>query len=269
MSRTVAPERGAVLLMVLIALALLAAIAAAMARLSVAAISASKAEAALMAEQLALPSVLAMVAARLTGPDPVRRDGSPVALALPDRRVEVRLQPVAGLVNPNTAPQPGLVALFRTAGVPTVTATALAARVLAARSQDRPADQARAFRFPSDLRQLLADHPGLWPRLRGLVTVLGGNVNFDPGSAPPALRAMVPAASAATLDLYGGTASADSAAFYELYIRSIDPPRGGVTQVSVRFDDTGYRVVMVAWPEPAMPPQVPLAVLDTPGKTVP
>ena len=241
-------EAGAVLLMVLVALALLAAVAAAAARLSASALAATHAETSYLKEQLALSSALALVTARMNGPDPLPQDGTPTRLALPDRKVEARLFSVAGLVNPNTAPRPLLVALFRSNDTSPLRAEALADRVLEHRLKATSAGAGPAFRLASDMRRLLADEPELWRHLRDMTTYLGSNVNFDPSTAPPRLAVVVPAATLGSVDLYAGAATQQSSGFYELYLRDIDTSRSGTTHISLRITPTGYRVGTLDWP---------------------
>lgn len=248
MSHAPRQEAGAVLLMVLVALALLAAVAAAAARLSASALATTRSETLLLKDQLALPSALALVAARMNGRDPLPGNGTPTRLTLPDRKLEARIFSVAGLVNPNTAPRPLLIALFRSADTPPLRAETLADRILDRRAKATSAQAGRAFLLASDLRHLLADEPALWPRLRELTTCLGANVNFDAGSAPARLAAVAPAASLGSVDLYAGAATQDSAGFYELYLRDTDPPRGGTTHVSLRITADGYQVAAIDWP---------------------
>lgn len=244
------PESGAVLLMVLVALALLAAVAAATARLSASAIASTKAETALLGDEIALRSALALVAARMNGPAPLPQDGTIVRLPLPDRVMEARLYAAAGLVNPNTAPRPLLIALFRSADTPPLQAERLADRIISHRSMAQAAGSKRAFVLPSDMRRLLGDQPGLWPHLRRLTTFLGANVNFDPDTAPARLKAVAPPATLDGFDLYAGAATLESAGFLEIYLRSIEPPRGGAIHVSVKIIPSGYRVVALDWPVP-------------------
>ncbi len=242
-------ETGAVLLMVLVALALLAAVAASSARLAASAIVSTKAEGALLGEQITVVSALALIAARMNGPNPLPQDGTPVALKLPDREIEVRVHAVAGLVNPNSAPRPLLVALFRTAGTQPLLAEQLADRIITKRTLAEAQGAGRAFRFASDMRRLLADQAGLWVQLRGLTTFMGANVNFDPNTAPLRLRAVAPPATLGGFDLYAGTAALESAGLYEVYISNLDPALGGVTHASVSITASGYRVVALDWPQ--------------------
>jgi type II secretory pathway pseudopilin PulG len=68
-----------------------------------------------------------------------RLDGTPRALRLFDRDIEVRIESEAGKIDLNAAPPPLLAALFRSQGMPPAEAEQLAGRVAAWRTPLRPA----------------------------------------------------------------------------------------------------------------------------------
>ena len=110
-------EEGAVLLVVLVALALLAAMAGVALRLGQAGLHALAAEQVVAGREVLVPSALAVLGLRLGEGSDLPRDGSPVLLDLPGGRIGARVQAAEGLVGWQYWPAPEGVSLASPANV--------------------------------------------------------------------------------------------------------------------------------------------------------
>lgn len=234
-------EEGAVLLLVLIALALVAALAGIALRLDRAGLSGLRAEAVLFNRTLAEQSALAVVASRL-GPAPsLPRDGTPVMLTVEGEGVQVSIRAAEGLVNPAHARLPILRALFQAKGASPDQALDLARRVLAARIAGHMAG-------PRDFALVLSGDPGLWRRVAPDITFLGAAATVNASAAPPDLRAALAGIAEAGVDL---TQAPPQRGLYEIDVALILPDGlpGPVSRHSV-LQDRSLRLHPVAqsWP---------------------
>lgn len=242
-------ESGVVLVIVLVALAILAALVAVAVNLTRSGLRAAQGEDGLFRADLLAPQILAIVATGLEGAPPLPRDGAPTVVTIGTDRVVLRVQAASGLVNPNTARPPLLTAWFGLAGLGAAESAPLVARIMA-----RRADGARPFLERADVADLLADRPGLWPRLRAYTTVLGGAVALDPTSAPLRLQALSAAPNLGGVNLAAPGPVNGSDGFFELSFVRIDHPET-VTRAQVLLDASGkLHLLSLNWPEVDVPP---------------
>lgn len=239
-------EEGAVLLVVLMALALLAALAGIALRYGASGLHGLQAERAAFAREVMIPSTLAALGPLLDPADDFPRDGTPMALDLPGARVEVRVQAAEGLVNPAHARLPILQALLAAAGASPEQATRLASAISEAR-------QARPMERPSDLAPLFLGDADLWPRVAPLITFLGSRTTVDPQTTPAALRPWMVAVVSAGVDL---TQTAPSRGYFEIDLRGLaadetpDTAQSLFTHVAVLRDKAGrLHVFAQDWPQ--------------------
>ncbi len=241
-----AREDGAVLLVVLVALALLAAMAGVALRLGQAGLHALAAERAVAGREVLVPSALALLGVRLGEGSDMPRNGDPVVLDLPGGRVEVRVQAAEGLVNPDHARLPILQTLFTAAGASPEQALRLARAISDAR-------QVQALAGPEDVAPLFAGDQALWPKVARYFTFLGTKTTVDPMTAPAELQAALAGVTGAGVDITQGLVMRG---FYEIDLRVLAPDetvetaRGLFTHVSVLRDKAGrLHVFRTDWPQ--------------------
>ncbi len=241
-------EVGAVLLVVLIALALMAALAGLVIRVSESDIASLAAERAAFRREVLMSSALATLGARLPESD-LAEDGTPVSLPVPGGVVRVRIEAATGLLNPNFSQTDTLIAALSALGASPEQAKRIGLSIASARG---PASK-MAFQNMSQVARLFARDEDLWPKIAPYVTLLGKAETIDLRSAPPALRGV---AAPAQVDFSGGELLAGRG-FYELWLHVEDPtvdaadPAGGLwTHVSaLAGTDHRLHILSVAWPE--------------------
>lgn len=245
-------EEGAVLLMVLVALALLAALAGLVIRVSEADLSGLAAERAVLRREVLMDSALASLGARLPAPD-LAEDGTDVVLDLPGGRVVVRILAAAGLINPNVTRAPVLAAALAALGAAPEQAERLTRAIMAARAG---VGDGMAFADLARVKRLFAKDAELWPKVAPYLTLLGRAEVMDVAHAPAALRGVAVPQSAAEVD-FSGAGAAASQGYYEIWLHVADPvqdvadPDGRLwTRVSALAGaDHRLHILAMGWPE--------------------
>lgn len=245
-------EEGAVLLMVLVALALLAALAGLVIRVSESDLSTLSAERAAFRREALIDSALASLGARLPSSD-LAEDGSDVVLDLPGGRVTVRILAASGLINPNATREPVMAAALAALGATPEQSERLAMALASARG----AANAIAFADLTKVAAVFSKDAGLWPKVAPYITLLGKAETIDIPHAPPALRDVAEPASAAEVDFSGAGLRAGKG-FYEMWLHVVDPaldasdPDGRLwTHVSALAGaDHRLHILTMGWPEP-------------------
>lgn len=242
-------ESGAVLLVVLVALALLAALAGVATRLSQSGLSGLRGERAEFRRELLITSALAEIGAKLADPKGLPRDGTAIRLSLPGGLVEARVQAASGLVNPNFAGDPVLLAVMTALQATPEQAVRLTKAINAVRA----ARTGMAFRDLSDLAPIFAADPDLWQRLQPYLTLLGSGRTPDLATTPPFLREALPALTPEAVDFYQVGLSAGKG-FYEITLKVVEPDQTDpamATHVSALADARGgLKIFSVGWPAP-------------------
>lgn len=242
-----AEEEGAVLLMVLVALALLAALAGLVVRISASDLATLGAERAVLRRSLMEQSALAQLGARL--PDrALAEDGRELGLSVPGGEVRARLLAASGLLNPNATREPLLARALQSLGAGPERAAALARAMARGRG---------GFASLGQVARLFARDPGLWPKVAPYVTLLGRAETPDLAHVPAALRAVAAPMGAAEVD-FSGAGLAQGRGFYEIWLHVADPARDAAdpqgrlwTRVSgLAGRDGRLHVLAIGWPEP-------------------
>ena len=210
-------DEGAVLLMVLVALALLAALAGLVIRVSESDLSTLSAERAAFRREVLMESAIATLGARLPASD-LAEDGSDVVLDLPGGRVVARIMAASGLINPNVTRQPVLAAALAALGASPEQSERLAAAMAGARG----AANQMAFANQAQVAKLFAKDADLWAKVAPFVTLLGKAGTIDVTRAPKPLRAVAEPGSAAEVD-FSGAALGGGKGFYEVWLHVADP----------------------------------------------
>jgi hypothetical protein len=245
-------EDGAVLLMVLVALALLAALAGLVIRVSESDLSTLSAERAAFRREVLMDSALASLGARLPASD-LAEDGSDVALDMPGGRVVARIVAASGLINPNFTREPMLASALTALGASPEQSGRLALALASARG----AANSLAFSDPARVAKLFAKDVDLWGKVAPYITLLGKAETIDITSAPLVLRAAAAPDSAAEVDFSGAGLGAGKG-FYEIWLHVADPaldaadPEGRLwTHVSALAGaDHRLHILAMGWPEP-------------------
>jgi hypothetical protein len=245
-------EGGAVLLVVLVALALLASLAGVVARISQSEIASLRADrAAFDREGLTLSAIAYLGAGLATGAD-IPEDGQTTTLDLPGGQVLAQVQAASGLINPNFAQQPTLIDALTALGASQVQALTLTGAIEQARGNGADA----GFRHLSDLARLFADTPDLWVKVRPYITLLGKHRTLDATTAPLALRAVAMATSLQSVDI-SGLSDQGGNGFYEIRLHVVGPrdltdPDGRLwAHVTALLDRSGrLRLFALDWPQP-------------------
>lgn len=250
-------EEGAVLAMVLVALALLAALGGLVIRVSGSDLAGLEAQAALDRRAGMIASAMAQLGARLPARD-LAEDGRELTLTVPGGQVQARVLAAAGLINPNATRQTVLAAALIRLGASESRAAALAQAMVRARGQEAGRGLGRAgFTSLPQVARLFGADPGLWDRVAPLVTLLGRAETPDPARAPAILRAVVAPASAAEVD-FSGASLGQARGFYEIWLHVAAPARDAAdpsgrlwTRVSGLVGrDRRLHVLAIGWPEP-------------------
>ncbi len=245
-------EDGAVLLMVLVALALLAALAGLVIRVSESDLSTLSAERAAFRREVLIDSAIASLGARLPSSD-LAEDGSDVVMDLPGGRVVARIFSASGLINPNATREPVMAAALAALGATPEQSQRLALAVASARG----AANTLAFAHVTRVAAIFAKDEGLWPKVAPFITLLGKSETIDILHAPPALRGVAEPATAAEVDFSGAGLGAGKG-FYEIWLHVVDPaldtsePDGRLwTHVSALAGaDHRLHILTMGWPEP-------------------
>lgn len=245
-------EQGAVLLMVLVALALLAALAGLVIRVSESDLSTLSAERATFRREVLMDSALATLGARLPARD-LAEDGSDVILDLPGGRVVARIMAAPGLVNPNITRQPVMAAALAALGGSPEQAERLALALASARG----AANSMTYADRAQVAKVFAKDQDLWVKVAPYLTLLGKAETIDIARAPLALRGAAVPASAAEVDFSGASLGAGKG-FYEIWLHVADPaldaadPDGRLwTHVSALAGaDHRLHIQAMGWPEP-------------------
>lgn len=240
-------EEGAVLLVVLVALALLAALSGVALRLGTSGLQGLRAERVQLATEVLAPSALAVLGAQLARPETVERDGSSLVMTLPGgARVEARVQAAEGLLNPLFARLPLIQALLKARGASPEQALRLTRAIGAARAEGQIAGRA-------DLAALFAAEPALWRDVSPYLTFLGRRTTVDMSTAPPELRFAVAGAAMAAVDL---SQTLGVRGYYEIDLRSLaegerpEAAAGRFMRFAVLRDRSGrMHVISVTWPQ--------------------
>ena len=212
-----AGEEGAVLLMVLVALALLAALAGLVVRVSESDLAGLGAERAAFRRNDLVQSALATLGARLPADD-LPQDGTPFSLSLPGGSVSLRVYAAQGLMNPNFTRAPVISSAMFALGATPEQAERLTLEMVAVRKR---ADQ-MAFRSTAQVAALFQRDAELWPKVAPYFTLLGRATTIDPVTAPLALRSIIAPQSAAEVN-FSATRQAGSVGFYEIWVHVDDP----------------------------------------------
>ncbi|MBI1171976.1 hypothetical protein GC209_11280 [bacterium] len=247
-------EAGAVLLVVLVALALLAAMAGLVIRVSESDLATLAAERAAFRREGLIASALASLGARLPSSD-LPEDGTPVSLPLPGGAVMARIAAAPGMINPNFTRPTVLMAAFAALGA----APEQAQRLTLAMTGARGAANRMAFHDPGQVARLFAHDPDLWPRVAPYVTLLGKAETIDITRAPAALRNVAAPTTAAQVD-FSGAGAVLGRGFYEIWLHVADAsldaadPAGRLwTHVSALAGaDHRLHILFQGWPEPMM-----------------
>lgn len=249
-------ERGAVLLVVLVALALLAALAGAVTRMSRSEILGLQAERAQFQRENLMHSALAKLQVDLENTTALPRDGTPTRWALPGGTVEIQVQAANGLINPNTAREPLILAVLIALQASPAQAARLASAIMAARAGQTEA----AFRSLSEVALLFVDDPALWQRLRPYLTLLGKTQTLDPTTAPRFLQAAAPVANPAGIDFYNTGQTNGRDGYFEVSLRIVDPAAketdhaNPLLRASVLLDAQGVlHFITLDWPISGLP----------------
>ena len=244
-------EAGAVLLVVLVALALLAALAGLMIRVSESDLATLTAERAAFRREVLTSSALATLGARLPSSD-LAENGKPVSLPVPGGVVRVRIEAASGLLNPNFSRTATLSAALSALGASPEQAKRIGLAIASARG---PANK-MAFQNVSQVARLFAHDTDLWPKIAPYVTLLGKAETIDLTSAPLALRGVA----APTQVDFSGAELLAGRGFYEVWLHVEDPkmdaadPEGRLwTHVSVLAGtDHRLHILFVGRPEAMM-----------------
>ena len=234
-------EEGAVLLMVLVALALLAALAGVVVRVSESDLAGLAAERAAFRRDDLMQSALATLGARLPAED-LPQDGTPFSLPLSGGSVSLRIYVAQGLINPHFTRPP-------------VVSAAVAERLTLALVAPREAADKMAFRSSAQVAALFQRDGDLWAKIAPYITLLGRAATIDPVQAPLVLRSIVAPQSAAEVN-FSATGQAGSVGFYEIWLHVDDPvmdqadPAGRLwTHVSALAGrDHRLHIVWTDWP---------------------
>lgn len=245
-------EEGAVLLMVLVALALLAALAGLVVRVSESDLSTLSAERAAFRREVLVDSALASLGARLPASD-LAEDGSDVIMDLPGGRFVARILAAPGLINPNATRQPVLeAALLALGGAPEQ-----AQRLALAMASARGAANRMTFASQAQVAKLFARDPDLWVKVAPYMTLMGKAQTIDITRAPLALRGVAEPGSAAEVDFSGAGLGAGKG-FYEIWLHVADPaldvsdPEGRlwIHVSALAAADHRLHILAMGWPEP-------------------
>lgn len=210
-------EEGAVLLMVLVALALLAALAGLVLRVSESDLSTLAAERAAFRRDDLVQSALATLGARLPAQE-LPQDGTEFSLPVPGGSVTLRLYAAQGLINPNFTRAPVIAAAFAALGATPEQAERLTLAVVTARG----AADKMAFVSAAQVARLFQRDADLWPKVSPYLTLLGTSATIDPVQAPLALRGIAAPQSAAEVN-FSGTGQPGIVGFYEIWLHVDDP----------------------------------------------
>ena len=243
-------EEGAVLLMVLVALALLAALAGLVLRVSESDLSGLAAERAAFRRDDLVQSALATLGARLPSED-LAQDGTEVSLPLPNGSVTLRIYAAQGLINPNFTRTNVISAALGALGA----TPAQAERLTLALATQRGAADKLVFRSGAQVAAVFHADPDLWPKVAPYVTLLGHSQVIDPVAAPLALRAIAAPQTAAEVN-FSATGQAGSVGFYEIWLHVEDPvldkadPAGRlwVHVSALAGRDHRLHIVSIEWP---------------------
>ncbi len=243
-------EEGAVLLMVLVALALLAALAGLVVRVSESDLAGLAAERAAFRRDDLMQSALATLGARLPAED-LPQDGTPFSLPLSGGSVSLRIYAAQGLINPNFTRPPVVSAALAALGATPEQAERLALALVA----PREAADKMAFRSSAQVAALFQRDGDLWAKIAPYITLLGRAATIDPVQAPLVLRSIVAPQSAAEVN-FSATGQAGSVGFYEIWLHVDDPvmdqadPAGRLwTHVSALAGrDHRLHIVWMDWP---------------------
>jgi hypothetical protein len=209
-------EEGAVLLMVLVALALLAALAGLVLRVSQSDLAGLAGERAAFAREDVIQSALATLGARLPADD-LPQDGTAFSLPLPGGSVTLRLYAAQGLINPNFTRAPALTAALAALGA----TPAQAERLTLALVRPRGAANTLTFRSLSQVKALFQRDAELWPKVAPYLTLLGQSATIDPVQAPLALRNIAAPQGAEGVN-FSDTGQAGATGFYEIWLHVDD-----------------------------------------------
>jgi type II secretory pathway component PulK len=245
-------EDGAVLLLVLVALALLAALAGLVIRVSESDLSTLSAERAAFRREVLIDSALASLGARLPASD-LAEDGSDVILNLPGGRVVARIMAAPGLINPNFTRQPVIASALAALGASPEQSERLAQALVSARG----AANHMAFADPAQVAKAFVKEDDLWAKVAPFITLLGKAETIDVTRAPLVLLGAAVPDSAAEVDFSGAGLGAGKG-FYEIWLHVADPaldvsdPEGRLwTHVSALAGaDHRLHILAMGWPEP-------------------
>lgn len=243
-------EEGAVLLMVLVALALLAALAGLVVRVSESDLAGLAAERAAFRRDGLVQSALATLGARLPAED-LPQDGTEFSLPLPGGSVSLRVYAAHGLINPNFTRAPVISSAMFALGATPEQAERLTLALVAARKR---ADE-MAFRSSAQVAALFQHDADLWPKVAPYITLLGRATTIDPLQAPLPLRSIGPSQSATEVN-FSAPEQEGSVGFYEIWVHVDDPvmdetdPAGRLwTHVSALAGrDHRLHIVWIDWP---------------------
>jgi len=210
-------EEGAVLLMVLVALALLAALAGLVLRVSQSDLSSLAAERAAFRRDDMLQSALATLGARLPAQE-LPQDGTEFSLPVPGGRVSLRLYAAQGLINPNFTRAPVITAALAALGATPEQAERLTLAVVTARG----AGDKMTFHSAAQVAWLFQRDADLWPKVSPYLTLLSKSATIDPVQAPLALRGIAAPQGAAEVN-FSDTGQPGSVGFYEIWLHVEDP----------------------------------------------
>ncbi len=244
-------ESGAVLLIVLVALALLAALAGVVARISQSEVAGLAADQAAFGRDNMMQSALAELGARLGAGADIAEDGETTVLSVPGGKVAVKVQAASGLVNPDYAGHQVLINALKAVGASDVQALHLADAIETGRGEGA----IPAFHSLADVGRLFADEPLLWQKLRPYLTLLGKRRTLDPTTTPAILYPAAVALSAEAVD-FNGLSTQSAKGLYELRLHVVGPgddkdPDGALwTHLSVLLGRSGrLHVFITDWPE--------------------
>lgn len=209
-------EDGAVLLIVLLALALLSALAGLVMRVSESDLSTLAAERAVFQRDDLIQSALATLGAQLPA-EYLPQDGRAFSLLMPGGRVTLRVYAAQGLINPNFTRAPVIMAALSALGATPEQAERLTLALVAKRSS---ANQ-MAFTSISQVELLFQREADLWPKVASYLTLLGRAATIDPLHAPLLLRSVTVPKGAVEVN-FSAAGQQGSVGFYEIWVHVED-----------------------------------------------
>lgn len=245
-------ESGAVLLIVLVALALLSALATLIIEVSKSDLSALISEQEIERRDLLIRSAMTVLGAQLPSRD-FPENGSLTRILLPGGNVIAKIQSSSGLINPNFVSQDILYDTILTLGARPDQARSLTSGIV----RSRGSNSRMVFSSFEQIARHFNDNLILWERLKPYITFLGRSETVDLARAPMALRGVAAHAASQTINLNEHIRPNDRG-YYEIWLHVEDAaldasdPAGRLwTRVSALVGtDHRLHILYLGWPEP-------------------